>query len=70
MRCRDNRVISTRLKIKPLMKTREGYRIVKQAGRTFLSAQFHETHRKKCALEHRISSLQSRMEIELSTTDY
>ena len=37
MRCRDEGVIPSSLKIKPPVKTREGYRIAEWAGRAFLT---------------------------------
>ena len=70
MRCRDEGVIPTSLKIKLLVTTREGYEIVERTSRSFLSAHIHKTYKKKCELNNRISTLQARMGIKLSMRDY
>ncbi len=61
VRCRDEGVISSSLKIKPPVKTREGYRIAERASRAFLSARIRETYR---------LALQSQLQSELLAEDY
>ena len=41
MRCRDEGAVPDSLRIKPPVKTREGYRIAERAGRAFLSARIN-----------------------------
>ena len=45
MRCRDEGVLPTSLRIRPPVKTREGYRIAEQAGKAFLSARMYAKQR-------------------------
>ena len=56
MRCCDEGVIPTSLKIKPQVKTRKGYRIAECAGRVFLSAHIRETYRGKCELSSKVQN--------------
>lgn len=70
MRCRDEGVIPSSLKIKPPVKTREGYRIAARASRSFLLARVRETYRRRCELDTSIHAFQTRLETELCTEDY
>ena len=47
MRCRDEGLIPVSLRIKPPVRTSEGYRIAERASRAFLRARVWETYRKK-----------------------
>ena len=58
------------LRIKPPVRTREGYRIAERASRAFLSARIRETYRRKRELNLKVNSLQGRLGTELSTADY
>ena len=70
MRCRDEGVIPSSLRIKPPVKTREGYRIAEQAGRAFLSARIRKTYQSRCELSSKIRTLQSQLQAELLMEDY
>ena len=70
MRCRNEGVFPTRLRIKSLVKTREGYRITEQASRAFLSACIRETYRSKWDLSSKIRTLQSQLQSKLQVDDY
>ena len=70
MRCRDEGVIPASLRIKPMVRTREGYAIVERASRTFLRARVHQTFRRKQTLIQRIAKLQASLERNLGTKDY
>ena len=70
MRCRDEGVIPASLRIKPPVKTREGYRIAEHASRAFLSASIRETYLQKRVLSSKVYSLQGGLGTELSTADY
>ena len=70
MRCRDKGVISASLRIKPLVRTREGYRMAEHASRAFLRARVHETYCRKCQLAEEVQRLRSRLERDLENGDY
>ena len=70
MRCRDKGVLPTSLRIRPPVKTREGYRIAEQASRASLSARIRETHRSKRDLSSKIRTLQSQLQSKLEVDDY
>ena len=70
MRCCDEGVFPTRLRMKPLVKTREGYRLAEQASRAFLSARICETYRSKCDLSSKIRTIQSQPHSKLQVDDY
>ena len=70
MRCRDEGVIPASLRIKPPVKTRQGYRIAECASRAFLSARIRETYLRKHELTSKVNMLQGGLGTELSTADY
>ena len=67
---RDEGVKPASLRIKPPVRTREGYRIVERANRAFLSAHICETYHRKRELSSKVNSLQGRLGTELSMADY
>ena len=44
MRCRDEGVIPTSLRVKPLVRSSEGYRIARRASKSFLSERIRQTY--------------------------
>ena len=62
MRCRDEGVIPASLRIKPMVRTREGYAIAERASRAFLRARVHQTFRRKQTLVQQIAKLQASFE--------
>ena len=70
MRCRDEGVIPASLRIKPMVRTREGYGIAERASRAFLRARIHETYIKKATLTSEIGSIEARLESKLDKDDY
>ena len=69
MRCRDEGVIPPSLRIRPPVKTSEGYRIAEWVSRAFLSARTRETYWSKCELNTKVLTLQTRLRSELSAED-
>ena len=51
MRCRDEGLIPASLRIKPPVRTKEGYKIAEKATRAFLSARIPASYLKKANLE-------------------
>ena len=70
MKCRDEGVFPASFRIKPPVKTREGYRIAEQASRAFLSVRIHKTYRSKRDLSSKIRTLQSQLQCKLQADDY
>ena len=70
MRCHDEVLIPSSLKIKPPVKTKEWYKIAERAGRAFLSARIRETYRSRCELSSKVLTLQSQLQSELLAEDY
>ena len=56
--------------MKPMVNTREGYRIAEQASRAFLSARIRETYRSKCDLNSKIRTLQSQLQSKIQVDVY
>ena len=69
MRCRDEDVIPTSLRIKPKVRTREGYAIAERASKAFLRARVHQTFHRKQSLTKQITKLEASLE-DLLTEDY
>ena len=69
MRCRDEDVIPTSLRIKPKVRTREGYAIVEHASKAFLRAPIHQTFRRKQSLIKQITKFETSLKRDL-TKDY
>ena len=63
-------MISASLRIKPPVKTMEGYRITERTSRAFLSACILETYLRKRELSSKVNLFQGRLGTELSTADY
>ena len=63
-------MVPASLKIKPPVRTREGYRIAERASRAFLSARICEMYLRKCELSLKVNCLQGRLGTELSMADY
>lgn len=70
MRCRSEGVLLWSLRIRPPVKTREGYRITEQAGKAFLSMCIREMYQGKHELSQKIFSLQVSLQSELFAEDY
>ena len=63
-------MIPVSLRIKPPVKTREGYRIAECTSRAFLSACICETYLRKRELSSKVNSFQGKLGTELSMADY
>ena len=70
MQCRDEGVIPASLRIKPMVRIREGYAIMQRASRAFLWAHIHQTFRRKQMLVQQIAKLQAPLERNLGMEDY
>ena len=66
MRCRDEDVIPSSLKVKPLVKTGEGHRIAERASRSFLSARIRQTYRIKERLKEESEHMKEDLSAKLS----
>ena len=70
MRCRDEDVIPTSLRIKPKVRTREGYAIAERASKAFLWTRVYQTFCRKQSLVKQIVKLEALLEKDLLTEDY
>ena len=62
MRCRDEGLVPQSLKVRPPIRTKEGFRIAERASRAFLSARIRQSYREKTRLEDQGRSLERRLE--------
>ena len=69
LRCRDEGIIPTSLRITSPVKTKQGFRIAARASRAFLLKRIHETQRKRCEISARIDEAHSRMAEKMSEND-
>ena len=74
MRYQDGGVVPASLKIKPLVRTKEDYRVAERASRALLRAHIHEIYRRKRALigetHVHVDSFQTSLEDELDGDYY
>ena len=70
LRCRDEGVIPSSLKIVPPVRTAEGYRIAERASRAFLKARVHETYRSRRELASKVSGLRVALQHRLPPEDF
>ena len=70
LRCRDEGAIPASLRIKPPVRTREGYKIAERASRAFLRARVRESYRKKREHLLKLGRITAKLEEELDTVDY
>ena len=68
--CRDEGMIPASLRIKPLVRTKEGYAIAEHTSQAFLWARIHQTFRRKQILVKKVTKLQASLERDLGMEDY
>ena len=70
MRCRDEGVIPSSLRIKPPVRTREGYQIAAKASKAFLSARIRQSYKEKSRLNEMCDSISTKLQKTMEEEDF
>ena len=68
LRCRNEKVIPVSLRIRPLVRTKQGFEIAERASKAFLNEQVKETHAIRNDVTARLDTTQRRLAMESQLT--